>query len=88
MMYKIGIFKIEYRKIKKEKRTITKKVLFFIKEEFVNYKDLSTKYIDLHRIYKDPNYYFCEVKKNEDYFFFPSRNSKMRILKNIKEVEQ
>lgn len=88
MMYKIGIFKIEYRKIKKEKRTITKKVLFFIKEEFVSSKELNSRYIELHKIYCDFCYYFCEVGANEDYYFFPSRNSKMRILTNKKEVEQ
>lgn len=88
LIYKIGIFKIEYKKIKKEKRTITKKILFFIKEEFVNQEELSNTFINLHKIYSDTNFYFCEVKEEEDYFFFPSKNSKMRILKNERGIEQ
>lgn len=86
MNYKIGVFKIEYRKIKKEKRTITKKVLFFIEERFTD--NLSKTFLELKKIYVDWCYYFCEVPITEDYYFFPSRQSKARILTNERGVEQ
>ena len=86
MMYKIGVFKIEYKTVKKEKRTITKKVLFFIEERFTN--NLSKTFLELKKIYRDWCYYFCEVPTKESYYFFPSRQSKARILTNVREVEQ
>lgn len=85
-MYKIGVFKIEYRTVKKEKRTVTKKVLFFIEERFTN--NLSKTFLELKKIYYDWHYYFCEVPAEESYYFFPSRQSKARILTNQKGVEQ
>ena len=85
-MYKIGVFKIEYRTVKKEKRTITKKVLFFIEERFTN--NLSKTFLELKKIYYDWYYYFCEVSIKEDYYFFPSRQSKARTLTNERGVEQ
>ena len=86
MMYKIGVFKIEYKTVKKEKRTITKKVLFFIEERFTD--NLSKTFLELKKIYYDWCYYFCEVSIKESYYFFPSRQSKARILTNVREVEQ
>ena len=86
MNYKIGVFKIEYRTVKKEKRTITKKVLFFIEERFTD--NLSKTFLELKKIYYDWYYYFCEVPAKESYYFFPSRQSKARILTNVREVEQ
>lgn len=85
-MYKIGVFKIEYRKIKKEKRTVTKKVLFFIEERFTD--NLSKTFLELKKLYYDWCYYFCEVPAKESYYFFPSRQSKARILTNERGVEQ
>ena len=86
MNYKIGVFKIEYRKIKKEKRTVTKKVLFFIEERFTD--NLSKTFLELKKLYYDWCYYFCEVPITENYYFFPNRQSKARILTNVREVEQ
>lgn len=85
-MYKVGVFKIEYRKVKQGKRTVTKKVLFFIEEVFT--KNETKTVNELAKVYRDWCYYFCEVKANEDYFFFPSRQGKMRTLKAVKGVEQ
>ena len=85
-MYKIGVFKIEYRTVKKEKRTVTKKVLFFIEERFTD--NLSQAFIELKKIYYDWCYYFCEVPTEDNYYFFPSRQSKARILTNERGVEQ
>lgn len=86
MNYKIGVFKIEYRTIKKEKRTITKKVLFFIDERYTD--NLSKTFLELKKIYRDWYYYFCEVPTKENYYFFPNRQSKARILTNERGVEQ
>lgn len=86
MMYKIGVFKIEYRTVKKEKRTVTKKVLFFIEERFTD--NLSKTFLELKKIYYDWYYYFCEVPIKENYYFFPNRQSKARILTNERGVEQ
>ena len=86
MMYKIGVFKIEYRTVKKEKRTITKKVLFFIEERFTD--NLGKTFLELKKLYYDWCYYFCEVPITENYYFFPSRQSKARILTNVRGVEQ
>ena len=86
MMYKIGVFKIEYRTVKKEKRTITKKVLFFIEERFTD--NLSKTFLELKKVYYDWCYYFCEVSITENYYFFPSRQSKARTLTNERGVEQ
>ena len=85
-MYKIGVFKIEYKTVKKEKRTVTKKVLFFIDERYTN--NLSKTFLELKKVYNDWYYYFCEVPIKENYYFFPSRQSKARILTNTKGVEQ
>lgn len=85
-MYKIGVFKIEYKTIKKEKRTVTKKVLFFIEERFTD--NLSKTFLELKKIYFDWCYYFCEVPKNEDYYFFATKQSKARILKSERGIEQ
>ena len=85
-MYKIGVFKIEYKTVKKEKRTITKKVLFFIEERFAD--NLSKTFLQLKKIYYDWCYYFCEVPITENYYFFPNRQSKARILTNERGVEQ
>ena len=86
MNYKIGVFKIEYRTVKKEKRTITKKVLCVIEERFTD--NLSKTFLELKKIYKDWHYYFCEVSAKENYYFFPSRQSKARILTNERGIEQ
>lgn len=86
MNYKIGVFKIEYRKIKKEKRTVTKKVLFFIDERYTD--NLSKTFLELKKLYYDWCYYFCEVSSKESYYFFPNRQSKARILTNERGVEQ
>ena len=86
MNYKIGVFKIEYRTLKKEKRTVTKKVLFFIEERFTD--NLSKTFLELKKIYFDWCYYFCEVPTKENYYFFANRQSKARILTNVREVEQ
>lgn len=85
-MYKIGVFKIEYRTVKKEKRTVTKKVLFFIDERYTD--NLSKTFLELKKIYNEWHYYFCEVSIKEDYYFFPNRQSKVRILTNERGVEQ
>lgn len=86
MNYKIGVFKIEYRTVKKEKRTVTKKVLFFIEERFTD--NLSKTFLELKKLYYDWYYYFCEVPITENYYFFPSRQSKARILTNERGIEQ
>lgn len=86
MNYKIGVFKIEYRTVKKEKRTVTKKVLFFIEERFTN--NLSKTFLELKKLYYDWCYYFCEVPITEKYYFFPNRQSKARILTNERGIEQ
>ena len=43
---------------------------------------------ELKKLYFDWCYYFCEVPIKEAYYFFPSRQSKARILINQKGVEQ
>lgn len=84
--YKIGVFKIEYKKIKTEKRTRTIKILYFIDEKYTN--NLSHTFIELKKIYNDWCYYFCEVLANEDYYFFNSKKSKVKILTTERGVAQ
>ena len=76
---KVGIFKIIYHKETKDNKTRITKQFFKVCEYKTNKQNQTKDFIRYKKLYRDWDFYFCDVPINENYYYFNSSKNKIYI---------